>query len=182
MELTLTTILSPLAARVPDLLHEGRVGGGFSIVGIPLLYDRMDRSRCAFSLHCYRDGFVRPAATGSLDVVEAGPLRCHRARDRHRDSDLLFRFLDHRATRSRWRDHPDLSRYGLCGAEVTTVSSTPKAITAVSPRMTTMVAHSGGPPLAMYLLPPRLSKDVSRDDQSVLHVGTRPRRRPGFYW
>src|SRR6202140_6016370 len=39
--------------------------------------------------------------------------------------------------------------------------STPKAITAgLASGITTMVAHSGGPPLAMYLLPLGLSKEV----------------------
>jgi uncharacterized protein len=39
--------------------------------------------------------------------------------------------------------------------------STPKAITAgLASGITTMVAHSGGPPLAMYLLPLGLSKEI----------------------
>jgi uncharacterized membrane protein YfcA len=39
--------------------------------------------------------------------------------------------------------------------------STPKAITAgFASGVTTMVAHSGGPPLAMYLLPLGLSKEI----------------------
>ncbi len=39
--------------------------------------------------------------------------------------------------------------------------STPKAITAgLTSGITTMVAHSGGPPLAMYLLPLGLGKDI----------------------
>src|SRR6202012_2338831 len=38
---------------------------------------------------------------------------------------------------------------------------TPKGITAVlAPGVTPMVAHSGGPPLAMYLLPLGLSKEI----------------------
>jgi len=66
-----------------------------------------------------------------------------------------------------------LSRYGLLQArEVTTrPRSTPKAITAgLASGVTTMVAHSGGPPLAMYLLPLGLSKDVyAGTTKSVLH-------------
>src|SRR5262249_61733063 len=48
------------------------------------------------------------------------------------------------------------------GAEVTIrPRSTPKAITAgLASGVTTMVAHSGGPPLAMYLLPLGLTKEI----------------------
>ncbi|MCY1239749.1 Sulfite exporter TauE/SafE [compost metagenome] len=48
------------------------------------------------------------------------------------------------------------------GAEVTArPRSTPKAISAgLASGITTMVAHSGGPPLAMYLLPLGLNKEV----------------------
>src|SRR5262249_34237370 len=48
------------------------------------------------------------------------------------------------------------------GAEVTTrPRSSPKAVVAGFPSgVTTMVAHSGGPPLAMYLLPLGLTKEV----------------------
>jgi uncharacterized membrane protein YfcA len=43
----------------------------------------------------------------------------------------------------------------------TRARSTPKAITAgLASVITTMVAHSGGPPLAMYLLPLGLSKEI----------------------
>jgi len=48
------------------------------------------------------------------------------------------------------------------GAKVTVhPRSTPKAITAgLASGITTMVAHSGGPPLAIYLLPLGLSKEI----------------------
>ena len=77
---------------------------------------------------------------------------------------LLFRFLDHRAI-AIVMAAITLIFVGLwlvAGAEVTIrPRSTPKAITAgLASGITTMVAHSGGPPLAMYLLPLGLSKEV----------------------
>jgi uncharacterized membrane protein YfcA len=77
---------------------------------------------------------------------------------------LLFRVLDHRAVAivmalttlmfvALW----------LVGGSTTTIRprSSPKAVAAgLASGVTTMVAHSGGPPLAMYLLPLGLSKDV----------------------
>ncbi|AJG22590.1 INTEGRAL MEMBRANE PROTEIN (Rhomboid family) [Cupriavidus basilensis] len=46
-----------------------------------------------------------------------------------------------------------------------------------------MVAHSGGPPLAMYLLPLGLGKEVYAGTTSMFFtVGTRPRRCPGCCW
>ena len=58
------------------------------------------------------------------------------------------------------------------GARVTIrPRSSPKAFAAgLASGITTMVAHSGGPPLAMYLLPLGLSKDsLYRDHEPVLH-------------
>jgi uncharacterized protein len=77
---------------------------------------------------------------------------------------LLFRFLDHRAI-SIVMAVTTLAFVGLWlagGGQMTVRSrSTPKAIGAsLASGVTTMVAHSGGPPLAMYLLPLGLSKDV----------------------
>ena len=77
---------------------------------------------------------------------------------------LLFRVLDHRAI-AIMMAVTTLIFVGLWllkGAEVTMrPRSTPKAVMAgITSGVTTMVAHSGGPPLAMYLLPLGLSKDV----------------------
>jgi uncharacterized membrane protein YfcA len=77
---------------------------------------------------------------------------------------VLFRHLDHRAI-AILMAAVTLIFAGLWfagGGEVAIQPrSTPKAITAgfVS-GVTTMVAHSGGPPLAMYLLPLGLSKEL----------------------
>ena len=78
---------------------------------------------------------------------------------------LLFSFLDHRAIAIAMAAIT-LIFVGLwlvAGTEVPIrPRSTPKAIAAglASGVTTIMVAHSGGPPLAMYLLPLGLSKDV----------------------
>jgi hypothetical protein len=77
---------------------------------------------------------------------------------------LIFRFMDHRAI-AIVMAVVTLMFVGLWlagGAEVMIrPRSSPKAITAgFASGVTTMVAHSGGPPLAMYLLPLGLSKDV----------------------
>ncbi|NGX98104.1 MAG: sulfite exporter TauE/SafE family protein, partial [Candidatus Afipia apatlaquensis] len=77
---------------------------------------------------------------------------------------LVFRFLDHRAIEIVMAV-TTLIFVGMWfagGSEVTIrPRSTPKAITAgFASGVTTMVAHSGGPPLAMYLLPLGLSKEI----------------------
>jgi uncharacterized membrane protein YfcA len=77
---------------------------------------------------------------------------------------LVFRFLDHRAI-AIMMAATTLIFVGLWlvrGAEVTLrPRSTQKAIAAgLASGVTTMVAHSGGPPLAMYLLPLGLSKEI----------------------
>jgi uncharacterized membrane protein YfcA len=77
---------------------------------------------------------------------------------------VLFRFLDHRAIAILMAT-TTLIFVGLwlvAGGEVMArPRSTPRAITAgLASGVTTMVAHSGGPPLAMYLLPLGLSKEL----------------------
>lgn len=77
---------------------------------------------------------------------------------------LLFRVLDHRAI-AIVTAAITLIFVGLWfagGSKVTVRSrSTPKAVIAgPASGVTTMVAHSGGPPLAMYLLPLGLSKEI----------------------
>jgi uncharacterized protein len=77
---------------------------------------------------------------------------------------LLFRVLDHRAV-AIVMAVVTLIFVGLwlfAGSEATVrPRSSPKAVAAgLASGVTTMVAHSGGPPLAMYLLPLGLSKEV----------------------
>jgi len=77
---------------------------------------------------------------------------------------FVFRFLDHRAIAIVMATIT-LIFVGLwffAGAEVTPhPRSSAKAVAAgLVSGITTMVAHSGGPPLAMYLLPLGLSKEI----------------------
>jgi uncharacterized membrane protein YfcA len=77
---------------------------------------------------------------------------------------LLFRVVDHRAV-TIIMAVITLTFVGLWfagGSQVTVrPRSSPKAVAAgLASGVTTMVAHSGGPPLAMYLLPRGLSKEV----------------------
>ena len=77
---------------------------------------------------------------------------------------LLFRVLDHRAV-AIVMAVVTLIFVGLwlLSDPKVTISprSTPKAVAAgLASGVTTMVAHSGGPPLAMYLLPLGLTKEV----------------------
>jgi uncharacterized membrane protein YfcA len=77
---------------------------------------------------------------------------------------LLFRVMDHRAV-AIVMAVVTLIFVGLwlfAGSEVKIQPrSSPKAVAAgLASGVTTMVAHSGGPPLAMYLLPLGLSKEV----------------------
>jgi uncharacterized protein len=77
---------------------------------------------------------------------------------------VLFRVLDHRAIAIVMAAITLIfvSLWFVGGATVKIrPRSSPKAIAAgLASGVTTMVAHSGGPPLAMYLLPLGLSKEV----------------------
>jgi uncharacterized membrane protein YfcA len=77
---------------------------------------------------------------------------------------LLFRLLDHRAIELLMATVTLIfvGQWLVAGAEaMIRPRSTPKAITAgVASGITTMMAHSGGPPLAMYLLPLGLGKEI----------------------
>jgi uncharacterized membrane protein YfcA len=84
---------------------------------------------------------------------------------------LLFRVLDHRAIAIVIAAVTLLfvALWFIAGAEVTIrPRSSPKAIAAgLASGISTMVAHSGGPPLAMYLLPLGLSKGVYAGTTSI---------------
>ena len=167
MELTLATALVAFAGVFVICFMKGAFGGGFSIVGIPLLSIVMDPVTAggllaplfvAMDLFALR--YWKPSTWSKPDLVLLVPglvvgIGC---------GYLLFRFLDHRAI-SIVMAATTLMFVGLwffAGAEVVTVArSTPKAITSgLASGVTTMVAHSGGPPLAMYLLPLGLSKEI----------------------
>jgi uncharacterized membrane protein YfcA len=167
MQLTISTILVTFAGVFLICFMKGAFGGGFSIVGIPLLSFVMDPITAGgllaplfiamdlFALH-----YWKPSTWSKPDLVRLVPGLVVGIASGY----LLFRFLDHRAIAIAMATIT-LAFVGLwlaAGAEVTTRSrSTPKAIAAgLASGITTMVAHSGGPPLAMYLLPLGLSKEI----------------------
>ncbi len=167
MELTLATILVAFAGVFLICFMKGAFGGGFAIVGIPLLSIVMDPVTAggllaplfvAMDLFALR--YWKPSTWSKPDLVRLLPGLVVGIGAGY----LVFRFLDHRAI-AIVMAAITLIFVGLwlvAGAKVTIrPRSTPKAITAgLASGITTMVAHSGGPPLAMYLLPLGLSKEI----------------------
>lgn len=167
MELTVTTILIAFAGVFLICFMKGAFGGGFSIVGIPLLSFVMDPVTAgsllaplfiAMDLFALRYWKLSTWSKPDLALLLPGLLVGIGF------GYGLFRVLDHRAV-------------AIVMALVTLVfvglwffsdpkviirpRSKPKAVAAgLASGVTTMVAHSGGPPLAMYLLPLGLSKEV----------------------
>jgi uncharacterized membrane protein YfcA len=167
MEVTVATILVTFASVFLICFMKGAFGGGFSIVGIPLLSVVMDPITAGgllaplfIAMDLFALRYWKPSTWSKPDLMLLLPglligIGC---------GYVLFRFLDHRAI-AIVMAAITLIFVGLwlvAGAEVTTrPRSTPKAITAgFASGIITMVAHSGGPPLAMYLLPLGLSKEI----------------------
>jgi uncharacterized protein len=142
---------------------KGAFGGGFSIVGIPLLSFVMDPVTAGgllaplfiamdlFALRYWQPSTwsrpdLRLLLPGLVIGIGAGSLLFPPGhRDRHGCDHLIF-----------------VGLWLLAGAQVRIrPRSTAKAIAAgLTSGITTMVAHSGGPTLAMYLLPLGLSKEI----------------------
>ncbi|WP_336490351.1 sulfite exporter TauE/SafE family protein [Methylobacterium nigriterrae] len=167
MVLTAATIVVAFAGVLLICFMKGAFGGGFAIVGIPLLSIVMDPVTAggllaplfvAMDLFALR--YWKPSTWSKPDLMLLLPGLVIGIGLGY----LLFRILDHRAI-AIVMAAITLIFVGLWfvgGAKVTIrPRSTPKAVTAgLASGVTTMVAHSGGPPLAMYLLPLGLSKDV----------------------
>ena len=167
MDVNVTTILVAFAGVFLISFMRGAFGGGFAIIGIPLLSTVMDPVTAGGLLaplfvasDIYALRYFKPATWSKPDLrlllpgllvgIGAGT--------------LLFELLDHRAIEIMMAA-VTLIFVGLWlfrGAMVTIrPRSSTKAITAgLASGITTMVAHSGGPPLAMYLLPMGLSKEA----------------------
>jgi len=167
VQLTLATILVAFAGVFLICFMKGAFGGGFSIVGIPLLSLVMDPVTAGgllaplfIAMDLFALRYWKPSTWSKPDLMLLLPGLVSGIGFGY----LLFRFLDHRAI-AILMALTTLMFVGLwlaAGAEATTrPRSTPKAITAgLASGITTMVAHSGGPPLAMYLLPLGLSKEI----------------------
>ena len=166
-ELTVATILIAFAGVFLISFMKGAFGGGFSIIGIPLLSLVMDPVTAggllaplfiAMDLIALR--YWKPSTWSKPDLLPLLPGLVGGIGFGY----LTFRFLDHRAIAILMAAITLIfvGLWLLRGAPQTArPRSTSKAVTVgVASGITTMVAHSGGPPLAMYLLPLGLSKDV----------------------
>jgi uncharacterized membrane protein YfcA len=167
MELTAATILVAVAGVFLICFMKGAFGGGFSIVGIPLLSTVMDPVTAGgllaplfIAMDLFALRYWKPSTWSKPDLALLLPGLVTGIVFGY----LMFRVLDHRAI-AIMMAAITLIFVGLwlaAGAEVTIrPRSSPKAVAAgLSSGIATMVAHSGGPPLAMYLLPLGLSKEV----------------------
>jgi uncharacterized membrane protein YfcA len=167
MELTAVTILVAFAGVFLIGFLKGVFGGGFSIIGIPLLSFVMDPVTAGallaplfIAMDLFALRYFKPSTWSKPDLELLLPGLVIGIGLGY----LLFRALDHRAI-AILMAAITLTFVGLwfvAGAEVTIrPRSTPKAIaSSLASGVTTMVAHSGGPPLAMYLLPLGLTKDI----------------------
>jgi hypothetical protein len=167
IELTVPTILIAFAGVFLICFMKGAFGGGFSIVGIPLLSFVMDPVTAGgllaplfIAMDMFALRYWKPSTWSKPDLKLLLPGLVFGIGFGY----LLFRGLDHRAV-------------AIVMATVTLIfvgvwlvagsqakispRSPPKAVAAgLASGITTMIAHSGGPPLAMYLLPLGLSKVV----------------------
>jgi uncharacterized membrane protein YfcA len=167
LELTAATILVAFAGVTLICFMKGAFGGGFSIVGIPLLSIVMDPVTAGgllaplfIAMDLFALLYWKPSTWSKPDLVLLLPGLLVGIGVGY----LVFRFLDHRAIAIAMAviTLSFVSMWFAGGGDVTIrPRSTPKAIAAgLGSGVTTMVAHSGGPPLAMYLLPLGLSKEI----------------------
>ncbi len=174
MELTLATVLVAFAGVFLISFMRGAFGGGFAIIGIPLLSTVMDPVTAGgllaplfIAMDLYALRYWKPSTWSKPDLVLLVPGLVIGIGIGY----FVFRALDHRAIAILMAGIT-LAFVGLWfirGAEVTPhPRSRPKAVAAgVTSGITTMVAHSGGPPLAMYLLPLGLSKEICAGTTSL---------------
>lgn len=167
MELTIATILIAFAGVFLISFMRGAFGGGFAIIGIPLLSLVMDPVTAGgllaplfIAMDLFALRYWKPSTWSKPDLMLLLPGLLIGIGIGY----LLFRVLDHRVI-AIMMAAITLIFVGLwfaAGAEVKIrPRSSPKAVTAgFASGITTMVAHSGGPPLAMYLLPLGLSKEI----------------------
>lgn len=167
MELTTATILVTFAGVFLICFMKGAFGGGFAIVGIPLLSLVMDPVTAGgllaplfIAMDLFGLRYWKPSTWSKPDLLLLVPGLVFGIGTGY----LLFQALDHRAI-SILMAVITLIFVGLWfargGEVVIQPRSSPKAVAAgVASGITTMVAHSGGPPLAMYLLPLGLSKQL----------------------
>ncbi|MDB6143846.1 MAG: hypothetical protein JWP80_2890 [Pseudomonas sp.] len=166
-QLTATTVLVTFAGVFLICFMKGAFGGGFAIVGIPLLSMVMDPITAGgllaplfIAMDLFSLRYWKPSTWSKPDLNLLVPGLVLGIGVGY----LVFRVLDHRAI-AIVMAVVTLTFVGLwfkAGGEVRVQPrSSPKAVAAgITSGITTMVAHSGGPPLAIYLLPLGLSKQV----------------------
>ena len=167
MELSTTTILITFAGVFLICFMKGAFGGGFGIVGIPFLSLVMDPVTAGgllaplfIAMDLFSLRYWKPSTWSKPDLLLLVPGMVVGIGTGY----LLFQALDHRAI-AILMGVITLIFVGLWfargGDVVIQQRSSPKAVAAgVASGITSMVAHSGGPPLAMYLLPLGLSKQI----------------------
>lgn len=167
MELTVATVLIAFTGVFLICFMKGAFGGGFSIIGIPLLSIVMDPVTAGgllaplfIAMDLFALRYWKPSTWSKPDLMLLLPGLLVGIGLGY----LLFRLLDHRAI-AIVMAVVTLIFAGLWFAGGGKVAirprSRPKALAAgLASGITTMVAHSGGPPLAMYLLPLGLSKEI----------------------
>jgi uncharacterized protein len=167
MELTAATILVAFSGVFLICFMKGAFGGGFSIIGIPLLSLVMDPVTAGgllaplfIAMDMFALRYWKPSTWSKPDLVLLLPGLVIGIGLGY----VLFRILDHRAIAIVIAAITLIfvGLWFLEGAKVTIrPRSSPKAVAAgLASGISTMVAHSGGPPLAMYLLPLGLRKEV----------------------
>lgn len=167
IDLTPATALVAFTGVFLISFMKGAFGGGFAIVGIPLLSFVMDPVTAGgllaplfVAMDLYSLRYWKASTWSKPDLVLLLPGLVVGIGFGY----LVFRFLDHRAIAIVMAVITLIfvGLWFLRGAEVKVrPRSAPKAVAAgFASGVTTMVAHSGGPPLAMYLLPLGLSKEV----------------------
>ena len=173
MELTTTTILIAFAGVFLICFMRGAFGGGFGILGIPVLSLVMDPVTAGgllaplfVAMDLYALRYWTPSTWSKPDLKLLLPGLVPGIGLGY----VLFRVLDHRAVAimmavvtlifvALWFFGPEVA---------IRARSTRKAVAAgLGSGIASMVAHSGGPPLAMYLLPLGLSKDVYAGTSSM---------------
>lgn len=166
-ELTAATFLVAFAGVFLICFMKGAFGGGFSIVGIPLLSLVMDPVTAGgllapllVAMDLFSLRYWKPSTWSKPDLVMLLPGLMIGVALGY----ILFRVVDHRAIAIIMAATTLIfvALWFVAGGEVKCrPRSSSKAIASgLASGVTTMVAHSGGPPLAMYLLPLGLSKDV----------------------
>jgi uncharacterized membrane protein YfcA len=167
LQLSIATILIALAGVFFIAFMKGAFGGGFAIIGIPLLsmvMDPLSAGALLAPLFVAMDIFAlrywKPSTWSKPDLAVLVPSLATGIGLGY----LALRSIDPRAVAIVMAlitlTFTALWFWG--GGEVSArPRSTPKAIAAgLGSGVTTMVAHSGGPPLAMYLLPLGMAKEV----------------------